>query len=148
MAVDTSKPTILRFYEWGICCRDTENVVDAILEGNKTVETRVYPIPEKMILQNVLLIATYGDKRKSKAVGEVIFSGFTIYTCAEDFYKDTKLHLIDEFDTTSPWCWNSNGNNLKYGWIISKVTRFNDEYCLSKRPGIKFSRNMGIYKLK
>lgn len=141
------EPVVIRYYDWGFCCRDLGNVVTDILNGNKTIETRVYEIPKNMIGQESLLIATYGAKAKSKAVGLVTFSECKIYTSGQDFYKDSALHLICEEDVSSLWGWNSNGDKPKYGWIISKVTKFDKPFGLSKRCGIKFSRNMGICQL-
>lgn len=140
-----SSMRVVRYYESGFCVRDIDGVVEDIVEERKKVESRVYKLPDKMIDKPCLMIATYGSANKeSKGVAEVTFSGYYVYENSDDFYSHENLHLVKQNDTTSPWSWDSNGNSPKYGWIITKVTKFDKPYALSKRPGIKFSCNMGI----
>ena len=110
-----------------------------ILDGNKTIETRTYPIPRHYIGQEMVVIETPGKEGKFKArmVGIIVFGESFQYTNEKSFYKDQLKHCVAP---DSIWKWNE--NNEKWGWPIQSVRRFKAPLQLQKRSGIKFSKGI------
>lgn len=112
-----------------------------ILNGEKTIETRKYPIPKKYINQKLVIIETPGKTGtfKARMIGFVTFGESFEYKTAETFYKDTKYHCVT---SDSVWKWKS--SEKKFGWIIIAVSKFDKDLPLQKRAGIKFSNDILI----
>lgn len=111
-----------------------------ILSGEKTIETRTYPIPERLINVELAIIETPGKKGafKSRIVGTIIFSSCFKYNSKNDFYKDYKNHFVSE---DSVWAWK---NKSKWGWVIKEVKKFKKPKSLSKRIGIIYTKDIEI----
>ena len=75
-----------------------------ILSGKKSIETRTYPIPEKYLRKEMLLIETPGPHGNFKAriMAIIKFIDCFEYKNKREFYMDYKRHLIDE---NSHWAW-------------------------------------------
>src|SRR5262245_57207558 len=75
-----------------------------ILSGEKTIETRTYPIPKKYIGMDMLLIETPGKRGafKARIVGIIKFQDSFYYESKNEFLKDVGLHFVDE---KSEWGW-------------------------------------------
>lgn len=112
-----------------------------ILSGEKTIETRTYPISEKYIGKELLIIETPGKKGnfKSRIAGIVIFGKSFPYESKAAFYKDQAFHKVDQ---DSIWAWNN--SKPKHGWPIIKMVRFKKTMPLKKRSGIVYSTNIQI----
>lgn len=111
-----------------------------ILSGEKTIETRTYPIPEKYVGQEMLMIETPGKTGRFKAriVAIIRFENCFQYKNSKDFYKDVKRHCVTP---DSPWAWKD--EKPKWGWKIS----FKKEIkllILNKRKGIIYTQNIQI----
>lgn len=111
-----------------------------ILEKLKTIETRTYPIPEKFLLQELLIVETPGKKGKfkSRIIGIIVFEKSFLYKTKKEFYNDYDKHLVDK---ESEWSWK---DKPKYGWVIKSVTEFEEPRPLNKRPGIKYTNDIYI----
>ena len=112
-----------------------------ILNGAKTIETRTYPIPQAYIDQEMAIIETPGKTGnfKSRIIGLIIFGNSFKYESEKSFYKDTKLHHVTQ---DSDWAWNPKKG--KWGWPIKSVTPFNKSKNISKRLGIKYTKDIII----
>lgn len=113
-------------------------ISDLILNGKKKIETRTYPIPEKLIGLPLLIIETPGKSAKfsSRIVGIIIFEGSFKYEDEKAFYKDSPLHFVDK---NSPWKWTSKG---KWGWKITSVKKFKFQYDAPRKKGIVYTNNI------
>ena len=104
-------------------------ISEDILSGSKTIETRTYPIPEKYINQDMLLIETPGKKGKfkSRITAIIRFTDSKEYKNKSDFYKDVDKHLVTK---DSEWAWK---NKKKYGWNVVIVKKFHKAIPFTKK---------------
>ena len=111
-----------------------------IINGQKSIETRTYPIPDKYMNQEMLLIETPGKKGKfkSRIIGVIKFTKCFIYKSKLDFYKDYKKHFVNE---DSDWSW---ADKPKYGWKVKIVKIIDPPISFSGKKGIKFTLNIKI----
>lgn len=109
-----------------------------ILSGDKTVETRTYPMPGKMVGVPLVFVETPGrfGKFKSRLVALITFGESFAYKNAEEFYLDER-HLVDRF---SKWAWEE--DKPKWGWPIIAINVFSEPQRLGRRPGIVYSKDI------
>ncbi len=112
-----------------------------IIDGNKTIETRTYPIPDHLIGKELAIIETPGKTGKFKAriIGTIIFSGCFKYKNKKSFYSDTHKHCVDQ---DSPWKWNS--AKPKWAWMISKIEKLRDPIPAPISKGIVYTNQIQI----
>lgn len=112
-----------------------------IISGEKTVETRTYPIPSDYINQEMVLVETPGKygKFKSRAVAIIKFGPSFEYKSESDFYADSKRHCVN---SDSPWAWDPLKG--KWGWPVKVIRTFRAPQQISQRLGIKFTKNIEI----
>lgn len=111
-----------------------------IVDGKKTIETRTYPIPEKYLNQEMLLIETPGKEGKFKAriIAVIKFTECFQYKTKKEFYSQSDKHCVTE---DSVWAWNDGD---KWGWNVALVKKISPPISLTKRKGIKFTLNIKI----
>ena len=116
-------------------------ISQVILSGEKTVETRTYPIPKKYVGQEMLLIETGGkvSKFKARAVAVIRFGESFKYQSESDFYDDFKRHRVD---SESPWAWDLSRG--KWGWPVEVIRILSNPTIPKKRLGIKFTCGLEI----
>lgn len=104
--------------------------------GNKTVETRFYPIPDKYLKTPMWLIETPGriGSFSARAIAVVVFDSCFEYKSEAAFYKDSNRHLVDR---NSDWKWDK--KKSKWGWVISKVYPLKQYIPITKRRGIVYT---------
>ncbi len=114
-----------------------------ILNGQKTIETRTYPIPEKYLGQDMLMIETPGKtgKFKSRIVAIIRFDFCSQYKNSNAFYKDIKLHHVTP---DSNWAWIE--GKPKWGWKITKLVTIKSPIKITKKIGIKFTNEISLTK--
>lgn len=112
-----------------------------IVDGKKTIETRTYPIPEKYLNQEMLLIETPGKEGKFKAriIAIIKFTKCFQYKTKKEFYSQSDKHCVTKDST---WAWNDGD---KWGWEVFVLKKINPPQDYLDRKGIKFT--LGI-KLK
>lgn len=112
-----------------------------ILSGEKTIETRTYPIPEHYIGKELAIIETPGQNGNFSAriIGTVIFSRCFLYRGKAAFYNDVKRHHVTP---DSPWRWNN--DKPKWGWEISKVKRLKHFIPPPIRRGIVYTKDISL----
>ncbi len=111
-----------------------------ILSKKKTIETRTYPIPEKYIGQELLMIETPGKngKFKSRIVAIIKFESCFKYKNSNEFYKDKKKHFVEP---DSLWAWSD--ESPKWAWE-TKIIKIIKPKSVDKRLGIKFTLNLSL----
>lgn len=102
-----------------------------LLEGQKTIETRTYPLPEKYRGQDLWLIETPGrlGKFKARVIGVIRFSDCMQYGSAVEFYAESDLHLIEARAKDYGW----QAGVPKFGWIIVSVKKTTESDAPSRR---------------
>jgi hypothetical protein len=111
-----------------------------VVSGRKTVETRFYPLPKKYIGTEMAIIETPGGAGNFKAriIGIVKFGESFRYESAEDFYRDSGRHLVQE--NSDSFHWASGKGKPKWGWPIESVYRWDSKLPKKLRRGIVFTR--------
>lgn len=112
-----------------------------ILSGEKTIETRTYPIPPKLISEDLVIIETPGRSGafKSRMVGLIRFANSFEYESEPAFYRDERKHKVSR---SSPWAWNQSKG--KWGWPIVNVREFREPLPLLKPTGIRYSTGINL----
>ena len=115
-------------------------ISELILNGNKTIETRKYPIPENYLKEEMLLIETPGKKGKFKAriTAIIKFTKCFKYRTKKEFYSQSQQHCVTK---ESEWAW-SDGD--KWGWKVSVIKKISPPIAAPKKKGIKFTKNITI----
>jgi len=115
-------------------------ISQSILDNTKTIETRTYPLPERLKNVEILMIETPGRKGnfKSRIVAKITFSSSFKYKSKKEFLLDSDRHQVTP---DSIWSW---GEKDKWGWIIKKVVRFETPIPLAKRPGIIYTTQIKL----
>lgn len=112
-----------------------------IVEGSKIIETRTYPIPEKYLNCEMLLMETPGNEKfKARIIATIVFSKSFEYASKAEFRKDYERHLVAK---NSKWDWDL---QPKYGWVIASIKVFKSPFTLNRRLGIKYTTGIEIPK--
>lgn len=111
-----------------------------ILIGKKTIETRTYPLPEKYLNQELVLIETPGleGKFKARIIAIIKFTNCYRYKDKLEFYKDVNLHLVEK---ESIWAWK---DKPKFGWRVEVVKKLSQPITVNKRKGIVFTKDLKL----
>jgi hypothetical protein len=111
-----------------------------ILNGEKIVETRTYPLPKKFEDCDLLLIETPGSvgKFKARAVAIIRFKTSFEYRSKAEFYADSRKHKVTK---SSPWAW---GEKPKWGWEIESVRVLRSPFQIKNRLGIRYTNNITV----
>ena len=90
---------------------------ELLLSGTKTVETRGYPLPERLENIWLWLIETPGPKGKFKARirGRIKFSGSFQYQSKSQWLQDFARHQVSPNDAQFAF----KAATPKYGWIVA-----------------------------
>lgn len=105
-----------------------------LINGQKTVETRSYPLPKKYHNTTLALIETPGGKKfKSRIIGTITFSNSFQYKDEKSWKNDYNNHWVRPDDI---YGWN---DKPKYGWVVKDVVKFDQLIEPPKKRGIVFS---------
>lgn len=115
-------------------------ISELILSGEKTIETRTYPIPKKYIGVPLLVVETPGKNGdfKARIVGIIQFQESFKYKDKKAFYKDESKHKVNP---TSPWRWDK---KAKWGWPIKSIKRFKKSQVAEFKKGIIFTAGVRL----
>jgi hypothetical protein len=111
-----------------------------ILSGEKTVETRHYPIPQKYIGQPLAIIETPGPKkegspRRSQIIGVVVFSTCFAYTSENKWKSDKRRHLVPGNHAQFSF----DKEKTKWGWEIESVHTLKKPIRPPKKRGLLYT---------
>lgn len=111
-----------------------------IVDGKKTIETRTYPIPEKYLDQEMLLVETPGKEGKFKArvIAIIKFTNCFQYKTKKEFYSQSDRHCVTK---DSIWAW-SEGE--KWGWDVILIKKISPPKVLSEKKGIVYTKNITL----
>lgn len=115
-------------------------ISQSIVSGEKTVETRTYPIPVGYIDKDLYLIETPGREGKFKArvIAVIRFGESFPYKSKSEFHRDFKRHLVKP---GSKWDW---AKKPKWGWPIKWVKVIRPRQPLPGPRGIKFTKSVSL----
>jgi hypothetical protein len=111
-----------------------------ILNGEKTVETRTYPLPQKYINTEMALVETPGKKGnfQARTIAVIKFARCFKYTGEEDFDKDLHRHQVT---ADSMWAWTD--EKPKWGWEVS-IVKILEKPLVCSSKGIVYRKNINI----
>jgi hypothetical protein len=111
-----------------------------ILLGEKIIETREYPLSDKYLMEELLLIETPGKTGtfKARIIAIIKFTECFKYKNQKEFYADIDKHFVDK---SSRWAWK---NKPKYGWQIKLVKKFKNPIPMTKRKGIIYTLGISL----
>jgi hypothetical protein len=111
-----------------------------LIDQEKCVETRSYPLPKKYIGVELALIETPGRKEKFKSniIGTITFSHSFKYETIYDFESDFNRHLVPVDDKNYGW----KNDKDKYGWVVCNINKFDESIKLNSIGGIVFRKNV------
>ncbi len=109
-----------------------------ILSGEKSIETRFYPIPQQYLNKEMLLIETPGTqgKFKSRITATIKFTKCFKYKNIKSFYADYDRHFVDK---DSLWAWK---DKPKWGWQVEIVKVIDPPISFLGRKGIVYTKNI------
>jgi hypothetical protein len=112
-----------------------------LINGDKSVETRSYPLPKKYEGVELALIETPGKsgKFKSRIVGTITFSHSFQYPDKQSWKGDYNRHKVEETDKLFSW-----NEKPKYGWAVSDVKKFEEPIDAPKNRGIIFTKGCDV----
>lgn len=110
-----------------------------IIGGNKSVETRTYPLPDNYVGKEMALIETPGKlgNFKSRVVAIITFGPSFKYENKTKFYADMDRHFVAP---DSLWAWNP--LKPKWGWPIIHIRVLKRKKEITQRLGIKYTKNI------
>lgn len=116
-------------------------ISEMIIDGEKTIETRKYAIPDKYIGQELALIETPGPKGKFKArIRAIIKFGDSFeYKSKKAFYEDSKRHCVTP---DSIWQWTA--GQKKFGWPVEVLKVYDKPLAAPKKKGIIFASECDV----
>jgi hypothetical protein len=116
-----------------------------LINGDKSVETRSYPLPKKYEGVVLALIETPGKmgKFKSRIIGTITFSHSFEYSNKSCWSNDYNRHKVKNDDPSYSW-----NDKPKYGWVVSNITKFKKTIDPPRRRGIIFTMNCNILENK
>ena len=114
-----------------------------LINGQKTVETRSYRLPQRLEGVELSLIETPGKsgKFKSRIIGTITFSSCIQYSSKEQWVSDETRHKVDT--NNKLYCWN---DKPKFGWIVQSVKKFKKPVDPPAKRGIIYANNCLLEK--
>jgi hypothetical protein len=115
---------------------------ELLINGVKSVETRTYPLPEKYVGEELALIETPGryGRFKARIIGTITFRHSFKYPHQKAWQDDYNRHCVAVDDPIYNW----KDDKPKYGWVVSKVTKFDKPLDIRKRKGIIFTSGIQL----
>ena len=113
-----------------------------LINGNKSVETRSYSLPEKYEGVELALIETPGKygRFKSRIIGTITFSHSFQYPDKQSWVDDYNRHKVEKLDKFYSW----NPDKPKYGWVVSDIKKFDEPILAPTKKGIVFTKNCKV----
>ena len=109
-----------------------------LINGQKTVETRSYRLPQRLEGVELALIETPGKsaKFKSRIIGTITFASYVQYCSKEQWQSDESRHKVDINDSLYGW-----KDKPKFGWIVQSVKKFKNPVDPPAKRGIIYTKN-------
>ena len=115
---------------------------ELLINEVKSVETRSYHLPEKYVGEELALIETPGryGRFKARIIGTITFSHSFKYPDQRAWQDDYNRHCVAVDDPIYNW----KDDKPKYGWVVSKVIKFDKPVDIRKRKGIIFTSGIQL----
>lgn len=118
-----------------------------LLSGEKTVETRGYPLPKKYWGAPIAIIETAGKNGKKRAgiqsahiIGIVTFARSFQYPSEKEWAADKKRHLVGQDDPNFGF----SATKKKFAWEVQSIQPISPPKKAPKVRGIVFANNCRV----
>ena len=113
-----------------------------LINEDKCVETRSYPLPKKYEGEELALIETPGKSGdfRARIIGTITFSHSFQYPNEQAWIEDYNRHRVDRADKEYGW----QNHKEKWGWVVSDINKFDDFQQAPKNKGIIFTKDITI----
>jgi hypothetical protein len=122
---------------------------ELLVSGKKVIETRSYPLPERLKGVELAVIETPGPKGKREAgiakariIGTIIFDGSYQYKSRSHWLREKAKHLVTPDDKQFKYLL----NKKKYAWTVGQVNRFSSPLPPPSKRGIVIAKNCKVPK--
>jgi hypothetical protein len=118
-----------------------------LLNGEKTIETRSYPLPEKYRNVPLAIIETPGPFgkhqgiAKARIIGTIVFSNCFKYESFEAWQNDQERHLVSTNDKNYAF----NCTKEKWGWEVESVRPASVFSQPPSTRGIIYAKSCRVY---
>ena len=135
----------------------------AVVDGEKSIETRAYALPPSLIGKRIMIIQTSSGQAgvsglgndaelsrledpggNSRIIGCCIFSSVKTYTTKRDFRAEENLHLVTP---ESGYGWKDGVTKSVCGWVVEKYHRYN-ESCAATDFDSAVRRFRSLFQLR
>lgn len=109
-----------------------------LINGQKTVETRSYRLPQRLEGVELAMIETPGKsaKFKSRIIGTITFGSCVEYSSKKQWQSDESRHKVDINDKL--YCWN---DKPKFGWVVKSAKKFENPVDPPAKRGIIYAKD-------
>lgn len=115
---------------------------EMLICGKKTIETRKYPLPEKLKNVPLAVIETPGKRKdfKARIIGVIIFTDSKKYSNEKVWKADFDKHLVEPNDPQFKF----KKEIPKYGWIVGSFHSLKKPITPPKTRGIVYANGCMI----
>lgn len=123
----------------------------ALVNGQKTIETRNYQLPNKckgVRIGIVEIMPKSLPSKKPELIGEVVFVDCKEYSTKEQWEADEPYHKVQPDDERFGWD-SQNPNKKKFGWVVHTWQAYDrtireaaSEYCNTR---VHFTKNFFVW---
>lgn len=109
-----------------------------LVSGEKTIETRKYPLPKRYSGTPLAIIETPGKCKprfRARIIGIITFSHSIEYQSAKEWTADKQRHCVSADDPMFRY----KAGESKYGWIVASVIQLRDPVAPPAKRGIVFA---------
>lgn len=123
-------------------------ISELLLSGDKTVETRKYPLPQRYRGVELAIIETPGPqgrktgRTKAEIIGTIVFSDSFLYPSKKDFDQDFSRHQVEPNHSQFRFV----SGTPKYGWVVKEVKKVKRSPAPKKR-GIIYAKTCLVEEL-
>lgn len=121
---------------------------ELLLSGQKTIETRTYPLPAKYNGIELALIETPGPRgkrdagiEKARVIGTITFSSSFQYMSESEWKKDEKRHRVNTSDPQFSW---EKRRQKVWGWRVIQTKRLPKPIPAPRKRGIVFATSCRV----
>lgn len=118
-----------------------------LMSGEKTIETRGYPLPEKFKHVTLAVIETPGPHglkeaniKKARIIGTITFGGSKKYQSKNEWAADFASHRVKGDDPVFSY----QAGTPKFGWIVESFTVLEAPIPAPKKKGIVFATRCDV----
>lgn len=118
-----------------------------LVNGKKVVETRSYPLPERLFGVELAIIETAGRRglkeagiEKARIIGTITFLNSYQYKDEEHWFIEQSKHLVEPDDRLFKF----DKKKEKWAWVVGRVTKLDKAAPPPSKRGIIFAKNCKV----